>query len=1038
MAKDGGSIWIGADRASLDDLWRVYEADVDGIMLATMEVVVANPIFAPLIIGRSLAELARDSARDLSAALDGNWHGYEARLREQGRGYAERGATFGVWQTLMRAFQRQLVPRLVREYGGELDRATRALDALQTLVDRSMQIVGEEFLAAQQRSVDEQRTLARNSEARYRMLFDNSPAPMWVYDRATHRFLAVNRAAIETYGYSEDELLGMTIEQIRFAEDLPKLAIEDHRLKDENQPNNIGRWRHRKKDGSPIWVELQLQHTLFAGRSAHLIVANDVTARQEALAQLATSEERYRSLVAATSSVVWTLAPDGRFVTPQPSWQAYTGQSYDEYSGFGWLLAMPVEDRARIVSEVRDGHAARSFYELEGRIWHAASGGYRYFLARAVPLFGDDGQVREWIGTTTDVDEQKRAEQPGRFFSLSLDLLCIIGFDGYFKRLNPAFKILGHSETELLSQPLIEFVHPDDRQATMDQLKRQAKGEVIIQFESRYRCKDGSYRDLLWSSAPDPAAGVIYAAARDMTDRKRTEAERVELNRLLTLRNEELVRAGRTKSDFLAMMSHELRTPLNSIIGFSEVLIDGKFGELNEKQARYTQNVHQSGRHLLGLINDLLDLSKVEAGRFEVVRQPCAPRTVAAEAIVTLLPLAQARNVEVTLEPQPAGTTLPPVSADAARFKQVLYNVLSNAIKFSPPGGRVRVSCALSPRAGYLRITVRDTGSGLGDTDIARLFIPFTQLANGKDRGGTGLGLALSKQFVELMDGHIGVDSQPGQGSAFFVDLPLHAMPELRPSAPSASPRAPVVLVVEDDLPAQELIVLALQSSGYQTIAVRTGDQALAEARHRRPDVITLDVFLPTVDGWDVLKLLKSEPATATIPVVMVTISSDRAKAFSLGAIEHLVKPVSRDDLLDALTRRSFTQKARTSRVSVLAIDDDPAHLDLVRATLEPHGFAVRTEPSGQRGLAAALSERFDLVLLDLVMPDLSGVEVVTRLRADERTRNLPILLVTGQALEPEERARLNRDVAAVIAKGSSSTSDLLYEVSRVLKMPAP
>jgi CheY-like chemotaxis protein len=168
----------------------------------------------------------------------------------------------------------------------------------------------------------------------------------------------------------------------------------------------------------------------------------------------------------------------------------------------------------------------------------------------------------------------------------------------------------------------------------------------------------------------------------------------------------------------------------------------------------------------------------------------------------------------------------------------------------------------------------------------------------------------------------------------------------------------------------------------------------------------------------------------------MVTISSDRAKAFSLGAIEHLVKPVSRDDLLDALTRRSFTQKARTSRVSVLAIDDDPVHLDLVRATLEPHGFAVRTETSGQRGLAAAFAEQFDLVLLDLVMPDLSGIEVVTRLRADERTRALPILLVTGQALEDEERARLNRDVAAVIAKGASSTSDLLNEVERVLKKP--
>jgi PAS domain S-box-containing protein len=1036
MAKDGGSFWIGADSASLDDLWRVYEADAEAICLATMQAVAAHPTYGPLVAGRSIPELTRDSAAKMEQALDGDWHGYEARLRQQGRSYAERGVAFGGWHEMMRSFQRQLVPRLLVEYGGDAARAARVLDALQMLVDRSWQVIGEEYLATKQRSLDAQRDLTRGSDARYRLLFDNSPAPMWVYDRETHRFLAVNRAVVESYGYSEEELLGMTIEQIRFAEDLPKLSDEEQRVKDESVPNNIGRWRHRKKDGTPIWVELQLQHTTFGGRSAHLIVASDVTERQQALASLAESEERYRSLVAATSSVVWTLSPDGRFVTPQPSWQAYTGQSYEEYAGFGWLLAMPFDDRARIVSGLRDGQASRSFYELEGRMWHAASGAYHYFVSRGVPLFDEDGSVREWIGTTTDVDERKRAEQPGRFFTLSLDLLCIIGRDGYFKRLNPAFEILGYSEEELLSQPLLDFVHPDDRAATLDMLERQERGQTIIQFENRCQCRDGSYRDLLWSSAPDPTAGVIYAIARDMTDRKRIEAERVELNRLLTLRNEELIRAGRTKSDFLAMMSHELRTPLNSIIGFSEVLIDGKFGALNEKQSRYTQNVHQSGRHLLGLINDLLDLSKVEAGRFEVVRQPCSPRTVAAEAIVTLLPLAQARNIEIALEPQPPGTTLPPVSADAARFKQVLYNLLSNAIKFTPAGGRVRVSCALSPEAGFLRITVSDTGSGITPDDIARLFTPFTQLANAKERGGTGLGLALSKQFVELMGGQIGLHSLPGEGSSFFVDLPLHELADLAPPPPAVSPRAPLVLVVEDDPAAQELIVLALQSGGYQTVAIRSGERALPEARRRRPDVITLDVFLPTVDGWEVLQLLKSDPETAPIPVVMVTISSDRAKAFSLGAIEHLVKPVGRDDLLDALTRRRFTARARTEKVTVLAIDDDATHLDLVRATLEPHGFTVRTETSGERGLDAALAEPPDLILLDLVMPDLSGVEVVSRLRAEERTRGVPILLVTGQELTARERQRLNRDVTAVIAKGAGSTGDLLQEVSRVLKKP--
>ena len=347
-------------------------------------------------------------------------------------------------------------------------------------------------------------------------------------------------------------------------------------------------------------------------------------------------------------------------MTPQPSWQAYTGQAFDELlpaSAGSWPCRPTIACASS--TSCKTAKESRSYYEIEGRLWHEASAAYHYFVARAVPLFDDDGSVREWIGTTTDVDERKRAEQPGRFFMLSLDLLCIAGLDGYFKRLNPAFGILGYSEEELLARAVPRL--RASRRSPGDPGRRSRSRPTArrcIHFENRYRCRDGSYRDLLWSSAPDPTTGLIYAVGRDMTDRKRIEAERAELNRLLTLRNDELIRAGRIKSDFLAMMSHELRTPLNSIIGFSEVLIDGKFGELNEKQARYTQNVHQSGRHLLGLINDLLDLSKVEAGRFEIVRQPCAPRTIAAEAIVTLLPLAQARNVEIVLAPQPPGTTL--------------------------------------------------------------------------------------------------------------------------------------------------------------------------------------------------------------------------------------------------------------------------------------------------------------------------------------------------------------------------------------------
>jgi CheY-like chemotaxis protein/anti-sigma regulatory factor (Ser/Thr protein kinase) len=401
--------------------------------------------------------------------------------------------------------------------------------------------------------------------------------------------------------------------------------------------------------------------------------------------------------------------------------------------------------------------------------------------------------------------------------------------------------------------------------------------------------------------------------------------------------------------------------------------------------------------------------------------------------MATLQPLADARAVTLVLDGD-ATTALPPVSADAGRLKQVLYNLLSNAIKFTPSQGRVSVACTLEADGGRVRIAVTDTGPGISSDDLARLFTPFTQLANAKDHGGTGLGLALTKQLVDVMGGDIEVRTTLGGGSTFFVGLPVHAAEVAEQRVVAPSPIAPLALVVDDDAAARELLVLALQGDGYRVITAGGGDEALALARRHRPSVVTLDVFLPTIDGWDVLRLLKDDPATADIPVVMVTISSDRAKAFSLGALEHLIKPVGREALLAALARRDFTTAARTKPVHVLAIDDDLRQLELFRATLQPQGFSVRTETTGRAGIAAATSEQVDLVLLDLVMPDISGLEVVTALRANARTRSVPILLVTAHELAPADRRRLNGDVEAILSKGTMRIQDLLHEIARVLR----
>src|SRR5581483_7286593 len=396
----------------------------------------------------------------------------------------------------------------------------------------------------------------------------------------------------------------------------------------------------------------------------------------------------------------------------------------------------------------------------------------RYWSPANSPVVDERGAVRYIIHRVEDVTAIEGAKlELDRFFTLSLDLLCIAGLDGYFKRLNPAFEALGWTNEELTSQPFLDLVHPDDRAATLAEVARLAEGVPTLHFENRYRCRDGTYRTLQWSCTPDPS-GKLYATARDVTAQRREEAERAQLTDLVAQRNLELLHANRAKSDFLANMSHELRTPLNSIIGFTEVLADEKFGPVNARQARFLSNVLGSGRHLLGLINDLLDFSKIEAGRLDVALEPCALGALVVEAMATLQPLADARRIALDLDAGGA-PAIPAVRADPRRCKQVLYNLLSNAIKFTPEGGRV--ACRLSVSGSRVRAAVTDTGPGIKPDDVAKLFEPFTQLDRGPGSalGGTGLGLALTRRLVALMGGTVGVESEPGRGSTFWIELPV-------------------------------------------------------------------------------------------------------------------------------------------------------------------------------------------------------------------------------------------------------------------------
>lgn len=367
-------------------------------------------------------------------------------------------------------------------------------------------------------------------------------------------------------------------------------------------------------------------------------------------------------------------------------------------------------------------------------------------------------------------------ETGNRFLYLSLDMFCTAGFDGFFKSVNPACEqILGFTSAELLSSPYLRFVHPDDCRATTTESDRLERGEFTFEFENRYLCKDGSYKWILWNAVSVPAKQLIYCVGREITERKHAEQEQKRLarnlegvNAELEFRNREVERATRLKSKFLANMSHELRTPLNAIIGFSDLLAEGAAGNLNSKQQRFVNHIKQGSGHLLQLINDILDLSKIEAGLLEIRCEHFAVEVALHEVVSSIRPLAIAKNIQLN----PKVTKEDIVFADRVRFKQILYNLLSNAVKFTLNNGRVDLSC--SQYSGEVRISVTDTGIGIEASDQDGIFEEFRQIKDTSKAAqeGTGLGLAITKRLVNRQGGTISVQSALGKGSCFTFTLP--------------------------------------------------------------------------------------------------------------------------------------------------------------------------------------------------------------------------------------------------------------------------
>jgi CheY-like chemotaxis protein len=492
--------------------------------------------------------------------------------------------------------------------------------------------------------------------------------------------------------------------------------------------------------------------------------------------------------------------------------------------------------------------------------------------------------------------------------------------------------------------------------------------------------------------------------------------------------------ANRTKSTFLANMSHELRTPLNAIIGYSEMLEeeaeDRGLADLGPDLAK----IHAAGKHLLALINDVLDLSKIEAGKMELFLEDFDVRALVQDVESTIRPLVEKNQNALEVNcPDDIGT----MHADLTRVRQVLFNLLSNAAKFTHRG---RVGLEVFPLRlsgeDWIEFAVADTGIGLTEEQQRRLFQSFSQADPSTSRkyGGTGLGLVISRRFAQMMGGDIQLQSEFGKGSVFTVRLPRVSGPA-RPApghAPAASSEpavSPLVLVVDDDDATRELITRGLVKEGFRTVAASSGEEGIRLAREQRPDAISLDVLMPGMDGWTVLRSLKADPLTAPIPVVMVSMLDDRDIGYALGAADYLTKPFDRDRLVTALRR--FRQG--TSPRPVQVVEDDPATREVIRRALERDGWIVSEAENGRSALESLAMAMPDLVVLDLMMPEMDGFEFVDELRRTEAGRRVPVVVVTAKEITEEDRERLGGQVRRIFQKGSFSREELTAELRRAL-----
>jgi PAS domain S-box-containing protein len=921
--------------------------------------------------------------------------------------------------------------------------------------------------------------LLRQSEERYRSLVELCPDPIAIIQDG--RIVYVNPAGFQLIGFEgPEELLGRPLLEVIHPEDHLVSQERIRCLMATGEAVPLHRFRVRHRNGTWIDVESRAGLCQHDSRPAVQIVVRDVTARTRAEAERLELQEKYRQLFENAVQGIFQTSPTGKYLAANQAHADMLGYSSAEelmagIEDIGQQVYADPQQRREFLRLVEEQGVVRGF-ETEA----VRRDGSRIWVRQNARAIRDaNGSLLYFEGATQDVTERKLAEEAlresERRFALFMQYLpglaWIKDLQGRYAFVNdsaervfgkPRDQLCGKSDEDIFPPETAALFQENDRRAV-------ATGKAVQVIETLTH-DDGIVHHSLVSKFPIPGPDggtlLIGGIAIDVTDRKRAEAalaeERTllahrveERTRELSLANAELARANRLKDEFLTNMSHELRTPLTSILGLTEILQGEIQGSLNGKQLQSLKTIEASGRHLLALINDILDLAKIGGGKLELEIGSVSVEAVCQSSLQMIRPTARTKGLEVSLAVRPSGTT---VRADQRRLKQVLVNLLSNAVKFTPKGGTVGVKAAGDREAHVFRFTVWDTGIGIAQEQMPRLFRPFEQLEGGLARchDGTGLGLVLVERMVKLHGGGITVESEPGQGSRFTVSLPWEGPEEEAMSLPLSAdavagpaPEAPVfplpapltakpvILVAEDTESVASFIAASLSAKGYRVIVARNGQEALERIPQHHPDMILTDVQMPGMHGLDLIRHVRATPLLATLPIIVLTgqdSGASREECLEAGADDFMEKPFTLQELyrvVEKQRKRTATAAGENplpgtdgeppspaarprggkvgsvpaEQIRILLAEDNEATITLLSDYLWARGYWVTVARNGQEALDRAREAPPAVILMDIQMPGMHGLEAIQRLRAEPILAEVPVIAVTALAM-PGDRER--------------------------------